>query len=55
MLAEKDRKNIKAWQIDSQEKLFIKIDRNPNEVLKMILEICNIYTKYINQVNNANK
>ena len=55
MLAEKDRKNTAAWQIDSQEKLFIEIDRNPNRVLKMILDMHIIYTKYLNQANNTNK
>ena len=55
MLAEKDRKTTAAWQIDSREKLFIEIDGNPDEVLKMILDIRTIYTKYLNQANNADK
>ena len=55
MLAEEDRENTAAWQINSQEKLFTEIDKNPDGVLKMILDICNIYIKYLNQANNANK
>ena len=31
------------------------MDRNPNGVLKMILDMRTIYTKYLNQANNADK
>ena len=55
MLAKKNRKNTAAWQIDSQEKLFTKIDRNLDGVLKMIFDMRTIHTKYLNQANNANK
>ena len=54
-LAEEDRKNTAAWRIDSQEKLFTEMDRNSDRVLKMILDMHTIYTKYLNQANNANK
>ena len=54
-LAEKVRENIAAWQINSQEKLFIKINKNLNGVLRIILDIYTIYTKYMNQANNADK
>ena len=54
-LVEKDRENTAAWQIDSQEKLFTEMDRNPDGVLKMILDMRTIYTKYLNQANNADK
>ena len=55
MLAEKNCKNIAVWQIDSQKKLFSEIDKNPDRVLKMILDMCTIYIKYLNQTNTANK
>ena len=55
MLTKKDYKNIAAWQIDSQKKLSTEIDRNPDKVLKIILDICTIYTKYLNQANNTNE
>ena len=54
-LAEEDRKTTAAWQIDSREKLFIEMDGNPDGVLKMILDMCTIYTKYLNQANNADE
>ena len=53
--AEKDCDNTAAWQIDSREKLLTEMDKNPDEVLTMILDIRNIYTKYLNQANHANK
>lgn len=54
-LAEKNRKNTVAWQIDSREKLFIEMDRNSDGVLKIILDMCIIYTKHLNGVNNVDK
>ena len=54
-LAEEDRENNAAWQINSQEKLFTEMDRNPDGVLKMILDMRTIYTKYLNQANNADE
>ncbi len=47
MLAEDNHKNTATWQINSQEILFTKIDRNPNRILKMILDMRIIYTKYL--------
>ncbi len=54
-LAKNNCENTIDWQIDSQEKLFTTIDRKPDGVLKMILDICIIYTKYLDQANNADK
>ena len=54
-LAEKDRDNTVAWRINNQEKLLIEMDKDPNGVLTIILDIRNIYTKYLNQANHANK
>lgn len=54
-LTEENRKNTIIWQIDSWEKLFTEIDRNSDRILKIILDIPTIYTKYLNQANNADK
>ena len=54
-LAEENRDNTAAWQIDSREKLLTEIDKDPDGVLTMILDMRNIYTKYLNQANHANK
>ena len=54
-LAEKDCDNTAAWQIDSREKLLTEMDKDPDEVLTMILDMRNIYTKYLNQANHADK
>ena len=48
MLAEKDCNNTVVWQIDSREKLLTEMDKDLNEVLTMILDMHNIYTKYLN-------
>ena len=53
--AEEDLKNTTAWLIDSQKKLFTEMNRNPDGVLKMILDMHTIYIEYLNQANNANK
>lgn len=55
MLGKENYMNITTWQIDSQEKLLIEITRELDGVLKMILNICTIYTKYLNQPKNADK
>ena len=47
-LAEEDCDNIATWQIDSREKLLIEMDKDPDGVLTMILDMRNIYTKYLN-------
>lgn len=31
------------------------MNRNPDEILKMISDMRTIYTKYLNQANNADK
>ncbi len=55
MLTEKDCDNTAAWWIDSWEKLLTEINKDPDGVLTMILDMRNIYTEYLNQVNHANK
>ncbi len=55
MLAEEDRDNTAAWWINSREKLLTEMDKDPDAVLTMILDMRNIYTKYLNQANHANK
>ena len=54
-LAEENCDNTAVWQIDSQEKLLTEMDKDPDEVLTMILDICNIYIKYLNQANHVDK
>ncbi len=54
-LVEEDSDNTAAWRIDSREKLLTEMDKDPDEVLMMILDMRNIYTKYLNQANHANK
>ncbi len=53
--AEEDRNNTTAWQINSREKLLTEMDKDPNRVLMMILDMCNIYTEYLNQANHADE
>ena len=53
--AEEDCDNTVAWRIDSREKLLTKMDKDPDGVLTMILDMRNIYTKYLNQANHADK
>ena len=55
ILIEKHYNHIAAWQMDSQEKLLIEIDIDPDRVSTIILDMCNIYTKYLNPTNNNNK
>ena len=54
-LAEEDRDNTATWQIDSREKLLTEMDKDSDGVLTMILDMRNIYTKYLNQANHADK
>ena len=54
-LAEENRDNTAAWRIDSREKLLTEMDKDPDGVLTMILDMRNIYTKYLNQANHADK
>ena len=55
MLAKEDCDNTTAWRIDSWKKLLTEIDKDPDGVLTIILDMHNIYTKYLNQANHANK
>ena len=55
MLAEEDRNNTVAWRIDSREKLLTEMDKDPNGVLTMILDMRNIYIEYLNQANHADE
>lgn len=48
MLAQEEPTNTTAWQIYSLEKFFVKIKKNPKRVLFMILDMKNIYIKYLN-------
>ena len=54
-LAEEDCDNTAAWQIDSREKLLTEMDKDSDGVLTMILDMRNIYIKYLNQANHADK
>ena len=53
MLIQKNYNNSIAWQIDSQEKLMIEMDRNSDGVLSTILDMRKTYTKYLNQTNKV--
>lgn len=48
IFAKKDDNHTTAWQIDSREKLLIEINKDPEEVLTIILDLRNIYTTYLN-------
>ncbi len=54
-LAEENGNNITTWQINSQEKLLTELDKDSDRVLMMILDMYNIYTKYLNQANHADE
>ena len=54
-LAEEDCDNTATWQIDSQEKLLTEMDKDLDGVLTMILDMRNIYTKYLNQANHTDE
>ena len=53
--AEEDCDNTAAWRIDSREKLLTEMDKDLDGVLTIILDMRNIYTKYLNQANYADK
>ena len=53
--AEEDHDNTAAWRIDSQKKLLTEMDKDPDGILTMILDMRNIYIKYLNQANHADK
>ena len=52
-LIQEDHDNSAAWQIDSREKLMTEIDRDPDGVLSMILDMRKTYTEYLDQANEA--
>ena len=52
---EQEHNNAAAWQIDSLERLLAKIEKDPEGVLSMILDMRSIYTKYLNKANKADK
>lgn len=54
-LTEKNSKNTVVWQINNSKKLNTKMDKNPNRVLTIILDMHTIYTKYLNETNHMNK
>ena len=47
-LAEKDCDNTTVWQINSREQLLTEMYKDLNGVWTMILDMRNIYTKYLN-------
>ncbi len=55
MLVEEDCDNTAAWRITSREKLLTEMDKDPDMVLTMILDMRNIYTKYLNEANHADE
>ena len=55
MLTEKDCDITATWQIDSRERLLIEINKDSNGILTIILDMRNIYIKYLNQANYTNK
>lgn len=55
MLAEHDCNNIVIEQIDRWKKLLIEIDKDLDDILKIIPNKRNIFTKYLNQTNYAYK
>lgn len=56
MFAQKNCNDTTAWQIDSQEKLFIEIDRTSDELQIIILNsIYIISIEYVNEAKDANK
>ena len=52
---EQEHNNAAAWQIDSLERLLAKIEKDPEGVLSMILDMRSIYTEYLNKANKADK
>lgn len=52
---QKDCKNSSTWQINSWVILLTEIDKNADRVIRIIFDIGNIYTKYLNQANNTSK
>ena len=54
MLAEENAcDNTAAWRIDSREKLLTEMNKDPDGVLTMILDMRKTYTEYLDQANEA--
>ncbi len=53
-LIQENHDNSAAGQIDSQEKLMSEMNRDPDGVLSMILDMQKIYIEYLDQANKAN-
>ena len=54
-LAQEEHTNAAAWRIDNLERLLAEIEKDPKGVLSMILDMQSIYTKYLDQANEADK
>ena len=54
-LAQEEHNNAAAWRIDSLERLLAEIEKDPEGVLSMILDMRSIYTEYLDQANEADK
>ncbi len=54
-LAQEEYTNAAAWQIDNLERLLAEIEKDPEGVLSIILDMRRIYTKYLDQANKVDK
>ena len=54
-LTQEEYTNAAAWKIDNLERVLAEIEQDSKRVLSMILDIRNIYTKYLDQANKADK
>lgn len=54
-LAQEEHNNAAAWRIDSLERLLAEIEKDPEGVLSIILDMRSIYTEYFDQTNKADK
>lgn len=55
MLTKKEYINITASQINNLEKQLVEIKKDSGGVLSMILNMQNIYTKYLHKANKVDK
>ncbi len=55
ILIQEEYINIIAWGINYLERLLVKIEKDPKGILSMILDMQNIYTKYLDQANKVDK
>ncbi len=55
-LAQKEHTNTTVWRIDNIKKLLFEIEKDPGEVLSIILNIMqSIYKKYLDKANKVDK